>query len=60
MKTWYIMYAGEVRSWFSWRKEYWIVSDWGARIGPFQDVTKAQVTLKALNDGDDLVEYDLS
>lgn len=59
MKRWY-MYGGQVRRWFRWRNEYWIVSDWGDRVGPFRDVAKAQATLKALNDGEDVVRYDLS
>lgn len=59
MKRWY-MYGGQVRLWFRWRNEYWVVSEYGARIGPFRDEAKAQATLKALNDGEDVVRYDLS
>ena len=59
MKRWY-MYGGQVRRWFRWRKEYWVVSDYGDRIGPFRDLTKARAATKALNDGYDLTEYDLS
>ncbi len=59
MKTWY-MYGGQVRRWFCWRNEYWVVSDHGDRIGPFRDVTKAQATSKALNDGDGTVRINLS
>lgn len=59
MKRWY-MYGGQVRRWFRWRNEYWIVSEWGGRIGPFRNIIKVRAAVKALNDGYDLVEYDLS
>lgn len=59
MKRWY-MYGGQVRRWFRWRNEYWVVSDHGDRIGPFRDFNKAQATLKTLNDGDGTVRINLS
>lgn len=59
MKRWY-MYGGQVFRWFRWRNEYWVVSDYGDRIGPFRDFDKAQATLKALNDGDGTVRINLS
>lgn len=59
MKCWY-MYGGQVRRWFRWRNEYWVVSDWGDRIDPFRNIIKVRAAVKALNDGYDLVEYDLS
>lgn len=59
MKHWY-MYGGQVRRWFHLVDEYWIVSDHGDRIGPFRNIIKVRAAVKALNDGYDLVEYDLS
>lgn len=59
MKRWY-MYGGQVRRWFRWRNEYWIVSDYGDRIGPFRDFDKARKTLIGFYNNDYMVEAGMS